>query len=121
MGLLGAVQPEPGFGRVGSIVMSRPRSNDACDIADQGNGDAGKGNAEPIELAQHDEPSKHGETNCEQIGGAEEKLSVIKRQEAKDEAKQDEPHAVTGIEAHPSSQHSCFVCDAQMNLTHCGL
>jgi len=46
---------------------------------------------------------------------------MSQREKTKDQAKQNKPHAVAGIEAHPTPPHCCFIRDDRCNLSHADL
>jgi hypothetical protein len=50
-----------------------------------------------------------------------EKLAMSQCEKTEDQAEQNKSHAVAGIEAHPTTPHSCFICNDRCNLAHADL
>jgi hypothetical protein len=64
--------------------------------------------AEKISLAEHDQTTKHCQPDNEQERRLKEEMAVSHCEIPENQAEQNKPHAMTGIEGHPTPPHGCL-------------
>src|SRR5580700_5324286 len=85
------------------------RERNAGDIASQRNADADERRSKKAELAEHNQTNQHGQANHQQERRPKQELVVRQSQKTENQPKQDEPHAMGCVEAHPTPPHGCLL------------